>query len=171
MALSHTLLGGGCRAAVRAPATCKPLLTPVCVAVLSNRYIKMSGKAGHPAYFDPQDQKAYMKQPAVFANKKDLIAKGLKRAPRCVLWLRVFPRACAVTCSGLYEVLHLIRRGVCGGDSVARLAARWVGTIMGRSGGAVARRSPQAGNMKSSNNVAVGESAARARLSRIVQPR
>jgi hypothetical protein len=42
----------------------------------------MSGKAGNPAYFDPQDQKAYMKQAAVSASKKELIAKGNKRAPR-----------------------------------------------------------------------------------------
>ena len=123
MASAHTLPGWG--AAVRAPATCKPLLTPVSGAVFWSRYIKMSGKAGHPAYFDPQDQKAYMKQPAVFANKKELIAKGLKRAPRCVLWLRVFPYACAVTCSCWYEVLHLIRGG--GGDFVAMLVTRWGG--------------------------------------------
>ena len=42
----------------------------------------MSGKAGHPAYFDPQDQKAYMKQAAVNASRKELIAKGNKKAPR-----------------------------------------------------------------------------------------
>ena len=46
------------------------------------RFSKMSGKAGNPAYFDPQDQKAYMKQAAVSASKKELIAKGNKRAPR-----------------------------------------------------------------------------------------
>eukprot|EP00961_Rhodomonas_salina_P051176 686699-Rhodomonas_salina.3 len=41
----------------------------------------MSGKAGHPAYFDPQSEKAYMKQPTVFKNKKSLIKKGTL-APR-----------------------------------------------------------------------------------------
>ena len=30
----------------------------------------MSGKAGHPAYFDPQIEKAFQKQPGVFLNKK-----------------------------------------------------------------------------------------------------
>ncbi len=47
----------------------------------------MSGKAGNPAYFDPQDQKAFMKQAAVSASKKELIAKGNKRAPRYSLCL------------------------------------------------------------------------------------
>jgi small subunit ribosomal protein S11e len=42
----------------------------------------MSGKAGHPAYFDPQTEKAYQKQDAVFANKKELLNKGTKKAPR-----------------------------------------------------------------------------------------
>jgi len=45
----------------------------------------MSGKAGHPAYFDPQTEKAYMKQAAVNASKKELIAKGNKKAPRYCL--------------------------------------------------------------------------------------
>ena len=44
----------------------------------------MSGKAGHPAYFDPQTEKAFMKQDAIFANKKELLNKGSKRAPRSV---------------------------------------------------------------------------------------
>lgn len=44
----------------------------------------MSGKAGHPAYFDPQTEKAFMKQGAVFANKKELLNKGNKKAPRYV---------------------------------------------------------------------------------------
>ena len=44
----------------------------------------MSGKAGHPAYFDPQTEKAFMKQEAIFANKKELLNKGAKRAPRSV---------------------------------------------------------------------------------------
>lgn len=30
----------------------------------------MQGKAGHPAYFDPQTEKAFMKQASVFLNKK-----------------------------------------------------------------------------------------------------
>jgi hypothetical protein len=44
----------------------------------------MSGKAGHPAYFDPQTEKAFMKQDGIFANKKELLNKGSKRAPRSV---------------------------------------------------------------------------------------
>lgn len=74
----------------------------------------MSGKAGHPAYFDPQDQKAYMKQPAVFANKKELIAKGLKRAPRYVMWL-LFSR--------LYYLLATYAPGsrcIDGGEGICR---------------------------------------------------
>ena len=43
---------------------------------------KMSGKAGHPAYFDPQDQKAYMKQPTVFQNKKEFLGKAGRKAAR-----------------------------------------------------------------------------------------
>ena len=42
----------------------------------------MSGKAGHPAYFDPQTEKAFMKQPSVFANKKESLNKGGKKPPR-----------------------------------------------------------------------------------------
>mmetsp|Transcript_43834 Transcript_43834/g.36770 ORF Transcript_43834/g.36770 Transcript_43834/m.36770 type:complete len:114 (-) Transcript_43834:319-660(-) len=42
----------------------------------------MSGKAGHAAYLDPQSEKAFMKQPSVFANKKELLNKGGKKAPR-----------------------------------------------------------------------------------------
>ncbi|EKX49931.1 small subunit ribosomal protein S11e, cytoplasmic [Guillardia theta CCMP2712] len=44
----------------------------------------MSGKAGHPAYFDPQDQKAYMKQPTVFQNKKEFLGKAGRKAARFV---------------------------------------------------------------------------------------
>jgi hypothetical protein len=33
----------------------------------------MSGKAGHPAYMDPQHEKAFMKQPKVFLNKKQAL--------------------------------------------------------------------------------------------------
>mmetsp|Transcript_23546 Transcript_23546/g.58104 ORF Transcript_23546/g.58104 Transcript_23546/m.58104 type:complete len:165 (-) Transcript_23546:91-585(-) len=33
----------------------------------------MSGKAGHPAYMDPQSEKAFMKQPKVFLNKKQTL--------------------------------------------------------------------------------------------------
>ena len=52
----------------------------------------MSGKAGHPAYFDPQTEKAYMKQAAVNASKKELIAKGNKKAPRyCLSRVPRFP--------------------------------------------------------------------------------
>jgi hypothetical protein len=38
----------------------------------------MSGKAGHPAYFDPQTEKAFMRQPGVFLNSK----KGNKSKTR-----------------------------------------------------------------------------------------
>ena len=40
---------------------------------------KMQGKAGHPAYFDAQTEKAFMKQPTVFLNKK---GAGKARAAR-----------------------------------------------------------------------------------------
>eukprot|EP00960_Hanusia_phi_P071183 767491-Hanusia_phi.AAC.3 len=42
----------------------------------------MSGKAGHPAYYDPQDQKAFMKQPTVFLNKKEFLGKAGRKAAR-----------------------------------------------------------------------------------------
>jgi hypothetical protein len=33
----------------------------------------MSGKAGHPAYMDPQNERAFMKQAKVFLNKKQAL--------------------------------------------------------------------------------------------------
>eukprot|EP00292_Cryptomonas_paramecium_P022009 CAMPEP_0113670286 /NCGR_PEP_ID=MMETSP0038_2-20120614/5054_1 /TAXON_ID=2898 /ORGANISM="Cryptomonas paramecium" /LENGTH=166 /DNA_ID=CAMNT_0000586289 /DNA_START=20 /DNA_END=520 /DNA_ORIENTATION=- /assembly_acc=CAM_ASM_000170 len=36
------------------------------------------GKAGHPAYADPQNERAFMKQPTVFLNKKARLGAGVK---------------------------------------------------------------------------------------------
>jgi hypothetical protein len=38
----------------------------------------MSGKAGHPAFMDAQDQKAFMKQPTAFLNKKGSEGRKMK---------------------------------------------------------------------------------------------
>ena len=66
----------------------------------------MSGKAGHPAYFDPQTEKAFMKQDGIFANKKELLNKGSKRAPRSVSFLSAIFCLCTAT-----ALLHFSQAG------------------------------------------------------------
>jgi len=69
----------------------------------------MSGKAGHPAYFDPQTEKGYQKQGAVFANNKALLAKGVKKAPRYAIFLPIRP---GNLLSPVYRIRRYRRHGV-----------------------------------------------------------